>query len=464
MRRARHLELRERNIKRKDENMNSQPNILWFITDQQSASMLGCAGNPYVRTPNMDYLAAHGVRFENAYCANPACVPSRFALMTGMYPSTAGVTCNAYDPEPPDIVARVLEKPFGTMLRERGYETVFGGVDHAAYVDCRDLGFDYICGDERDVLARECARYITDSDKSKPFVMVASFINPHDICLMAINDFAHLADNESDKKITAQMPVPLETMRRAAMPPENMNPKVFFECLCPPLPENYEPAPDEPEAVAMLQRQRGFKQLARERYTDEQWRVHRWAYARLTEMVDAQIGVVLDALIRSGAWDDTVIVLTSDHGDMDASHRMEHKEALYQECCKVPFIVKGLSGKARNITDGRLVSGGLDCLPTILEYAGIKKPATMRGISHKNIVEGGDPSEERTHLVVESEFGQMAVSRTHKYVRYFHGARNEQFYDLVTNGGEMFNQIGDARYKDSLEFLRSALDRHANRS
>jgi len=292
---------------------------------------------------------------------------------------------------------------------------------------------------------------------------------------MAIKDFAEMADNEDDKKIVRHCDYEINSVTNAAKLPENTPKDAFFNSLCPPLPENHMPADDEPEAISMLLRERGFRQLARERYTDEQWRIHRWAYAKLTETVDAQIGKLINALHDNNIWDNTVIILTSDHGDMDASHKMEHKSTFYQECVNVPLLIKGVSccptGESNadticdqsNIpvkTNNSLVSNGLDCICTILDYAGIKKPGHLPGVSLRNITENKKDSAPRDSLIVESELGCMAVDGRHKYVRYNHGANNEQFYDLYVNPGEQYNQINDSKYDSIIKYHKSRVDDH----
>ena len=438
--------------------MDSQrPNIIWFITDQQSANMMGCTGNAYVKTPNIDYLARHGVRFSNAYCANPVCMASRFSLMTGLYPSAIGCRGYNFDTEAPHMPPYILENGLGKLLTGNGYNAVYGGKQNIPLTNAEELGFLNICDDERDGLAEACAQYIREYRDSKPFFMAASFINPHDICLMAIADCADSDDSDEEaRNFREKLPLEIESARNAARLPEGMNPNVFFECVCPPLPDNYLPAADEPEAIAMLQAQRHFKEYIRKNYTDEQWRLHRWAYAKLVETADSQIGRVLDALITSGQWDNTVILFTSDHGDMDASHKMEHKEALYQECCKVPLVIKGRPGKIRRQVDGSLVSNGLDLICTVLDYAGIEKPGYLPGMSLKGIVEDG-ASINRRSLVVECDIGVMVTDGRYKYVRYNSGERREQFYDLHENPGEQYNQIGQARYSTIVEKLKDSI-------
>jgi len=437
------------------------PNILFIMTDQQSAGMMSCVGNPDVKTPNMDYLARHGVMFQNAYCTNPLCTPSRFSLMTGCYPGDIGLKSNAFQDEISGVPEYILENGAGKLLSAGGYQALYGGKEHLPGITAKDLGFAYFCEDERDVLAEKSAEYIRNYKSDKPFAMVASFINPHDICWMAIEDWLDTVDDEAlqrEKRSAFQQEI--ASVKEALQLPKGMNPEIFFECVCPALPANYLPSADEPEAIRLILKQREFKELARRNYTDERWRLHRYAYARLTEKVDAQIGRLLDALIESGQWDNTVIIFTSDHGDMDASHKMEHKTALYQECCRVPLIIKGI-GKNRPVGRSEtLVSNGLDCICTILDYAGIAKPEYLKGQSLVPIVEENLDIILRDAVVVESEFGIMSVDKQFKYVCYDEGGRREQFYDLFRNPGEMFNQIGLLQYQSEVERLRTIAGRH----
>lgn len=439
-----------------------KPNILWIMTDQQNYKMMSCAGNPWIKTPNMDYLAQEGVRFTEAYCTNPVCLPSRFSLLTGHYPGDIGLKSNEYYSEVERLPEQLLADGLGKKLKEAGYEAVYGGKEHLPHMCARDLGFDYICSDERGELADTCAEYIQSFKEEKPFAMVASFINPHDICLMAISDFAGQS-GPAEQMLAKELVVETETVHEAMKLPEGMHPDVFYGSLCPPLPENYEPAADEPEAIKILQEQRRFKKLAREQYTDERWRLHRWAYGKLTEKADAQIGRLLCALKDSGKWEDTVIIFTSDHGDMDASHKMEHKTALYQESCRVPLIIKGISGP-QNAVSSSLTVNGLDLICTIMDYAGIEKPEHLEGISLKAEAEGEDGVtsgiSEREAVIVESEFGIAAAGRNGKYVRYSCGKNNEQYYDLEVNPGEAYNQITEEKYREAAGRLKQAADQH----
>lgn len=443
--------------------MDKKPNILWLMTDQQSYKMLGCAGNSFVETPNLDALASQSVRFENAYCTNPVCLPSRFSLFTGLYPGDIGVRSNEYEKESSGLPKQLQDKGLGHLLTQQGYKAVYGGKEHLPFSNAESMGFEYICKNQRDLLADTCVEYLRNYQWEKPLCMVASFINPHDICYMAILDaLEEVLRTEPFQPESAGFQLASGTMKEALKLPEGMSEDEFFDSVCPPLPDNYEPAKDEPEGIALLQKQRIFKQRARERYSDERWRLHRWAYAGLTKLVDAQIGRVLNALKESGHWDDTVIIFTSDHGDMDASHKMEHKEALYEEACHVPLMVKG-QGQDKAALSSQLICNGLDLVPTVMEYSGISIPGYIRGKSLKETVQLGSREAFRDILVLECENGIGAVSARYKYVNYDRGERSEQFYDLRINPGENYNQIHEACYSEEVERFRSAVKEHRER-
>lgn len=436
-----------------------KPNILWILTDQQSQAMMSCMGNTYVSTPNIDYLARKGVLFEAAYCTNPVCLPSRFSLFTGLYPGDIGLRSNEFAKEVEKLPEDLIGRGLGHQLTAQGYRAVYGGKEHLPHMSARMLGFDYICSDEREELSFCLSDYIRHYEDDAPFAMVASFINPHDICLMAIGDFADEQKNPGDRWMMEHFKEARDNVVAAAQIPEGMDEDVFYECFCPPLPKNYQPSADEPEVIAVMQSHRDFKEKARALYTDRQWQLHRYAYDRLTEQADRQIGRLIKALKERGIWEDTVIIFTSDHGDLDAAHKMEHKTALYQECCKVPMVIKGLENTAGQ-RDGRMVCNGLDCIATVMDYAGLPVPSDRRGVSLKAAVELGDAAWQRDCVIVESEYGIMAVSSKDKYVCYDFGANREQYYDLSVNPWEQYNQIGESGYQDRVCQLKSYVWQH----
>ncbi len=203
-----------------------------------------------------------------------------------------------------------------------------------------------------------------------------------------------------------------------------------------------------------MQARSPFKAAARAKWDERRWRLHRWAYHRLTERVDAQIGRVLDALRANGHWENTLVVLTSDHGDMDASHRMEHKTVFYEEAAHVPLTLSWPGVIAPGSVDASLVSNGLDLLPTLCDFAGVDAPTDIAGHSLRPLAEGHRPDGWRTSLPVESEMGRMIVTDRYKYMRYDEGENAEQLIDLVADPHEMRNAAGDAGNQAILEELR----------
>lgn len=428
------------------------PNILLILTDQQSATMMSCTGNKWLKTPAMDSLMKKGMRFEKAYATNPVCVPSRFSLLTGFYPSAVGLRKNGNSQKAQRYVSRAL----GHVFQRAGYETVYGGKVHLPGVmgKIANCGFRNLTGDQRDILAEECARYLK-SKHDKPFLLVASFINPHDICYQAI-----MAHSGNDRKANRAA----EVMRQAERMPEGISKKAFFAKHCPPLPANFEPPNPEPEALKLFVKFRDFKQYVRDNWSDENWRLHRWTYARLTERVDRQVGEVLDALRQAGLEDDTVVVFTSDHGDLDALHRMEHKSLAYEECARIPLIIQYPPlTKGGHIDNNHLVSNGLDIFPTLCDLACIDYKGDLPGRSLKPLLGAKSTTNWRDYLMIEGEISRAITDGRYKYTLFDAAGPEEMLCDLDNDPGEMKNLASLPKYKKILHRMRAALTAEAQK-
>ncbi len=425
------------------------PNILYIMTDQQHAGMMSCAGNRWLKTPSMDSLAADGVRFELAYAANPVCLPSRVTMMTGFYPSRFGIRSNQ---NPPEIPADVLGNSLGHLLRRAGYETAFGGKTHwPRKMTPERIGFEYITRDERDGLADACVEFLRRRH-DRPFFLVASFINPHDICYMALDAWARA---EGKPPPYPHSTVERQRLAEALAIPAGVTREEFFERLCPPLPANHEPPAGRPPAA---DRHGGFRAYVKKHWTAEDWRLHRWAYARLTERVDAEIGRVLTALRDAGLDRETVVVFSSDHGDLDGAHRLEHKSEAYEESARVPFIV---SWKGRtppgHVDRDHLVSAGADLLPTICDYAGVEAPKGIHGRSVRRLAEGSSVAGWRDDLAVECTDSRMIRTGRHKYVIFRGDDPREMLFDMEQDPGETRNLAADPALTETLRDLRRRL-------
>jgi len=420
-----------------------RPNILFIMTDQQSAGMLSCAGNPYLQTPAMDRLAASGVRFERAYATNPVCVPSRFSLQTGLMPSAIGMSRNE-DEAAAVVTDDMMRNSLGNVLRGAGYETVYGGKTHfpKRMRDLGEIGYRNLTNDCREGLARSCAGFL-DGPHDKPFFLFASFINPHDICYMAINAHARAQGGKNVENLDSRTCEEVLDKARSSGDLDE-----FVQRNCPPLSPNFNVPENEPEGITLdYTEARPFRSWVRQNWTEDDWRLHRWAYCRLTEMVDREIGIVLEGLAAAGLEDNTLIVFTSDHGDHDSAHKLEHKSIPYEEAARIPFFMSW-KGRIRpgGIDDAHLVSNGLDLLPTLCDYAGVEKPAGRPGSSMRPLAEGKG-AVWRDHVVVESQNARMIRSDRFKYCVYESGRNREQFTDLKNDPGEMKNLAGKAEFE-----------------
>ncbi|MBI5684726.1 MAG: sulfatase-like hydrolase/transferase [Verrucomicrobia bacterium] len=436
---------------------DSRPNILLIITDQQHAGMLSCAGNPHLKTPNLDSLARTGARFERAYCGNPVCVPSRFCMMSGTMPSRIGMETNGELRNP--VAPEILNDAMGAVFRRAGYQTVFGGKTHVPAAKkpnrIEDYGFDVLTADQRNELADTCVKFLREK-RDRPFLMVASFINPHDICYMAIRAWKNSGTVPKNAKVTPLSLPAIQCLDAALKLPAGVSEEEFFRSVCPPAPANL--GIPEGELSVFGGKDHGFRGYVRQHWTERDWRLHHWAYLRLTERVDAEIGKVLAALREAGLEKDTLVMMTSDHGDMDGAHRFEHKSLLYEEAVRVPMLVswKGVT-QAGLVDREHLVSTGLDLIPTMCDFAGVPKPASLTGRSVKALAEGKPVEQWRKCLVVENNKARLVLSERWKYMVGASGEIREMITDLARDPGEMKNLAADPAYREKLETGRRLL-------
>lgn len=357
-------------------------------------------------------------------------------------------------------IPRISEEVAGTtiaaFLQKAGYELAYGGKKHLPKdLTPRALRFKLLDGGERDDLARACADFVKQ-EHDRPYFLVASFINPHDICYMALNGLTFEKPHYAPGKKTG---IAQRTLVEAMKRPENVSEEEFFAEHCPPLPRNFEPQQDEPKAIDSLLTRRKFRMAARKNYSERDWRLHRWAYCRLTEVVDRQVQVLLDALKENGRERDTLVLFSSDHGDMDSAHRTEHKTMLYEEAANIPLMAmwKGHIPAGR-VDKTHLVSNGLDLLPTLCDYTGVKGVSDPRGRSLRPLFEG-KRVEWRATLGVESEIGRMVVHRDgYKYIRYDAVGEEEQLLDLNRDPHETRHFTHEAGYASRLNELRRAFE------
>ena len=420
-----------------------KPNILIIMTDQQSAESLGSnIGHRYLNTPEMDYLALNGVSFTNAYCANPLCVPSRSSIFTGRYPHELAIQDNqSKNVNPAEFPS------MGTIFKNAGYSTGYFGKWHLPYsaknIDAH--GFEQMAEIKPvgvDSLLPEAAIQFLETKRSSPFFAVVSFCNPHNIC---------------------------EWARGSKLPDGGVGQPPSTE-KCPPLRANHLPSKNETDIMQLMRTSyQSGKVFPVSGFNDQKWRQYIWAYYRMIEKVDQEIGKILAKIRETGLDKNTIIVFLSDHGDCQGAHLWNQKTVFYEEASRVPLIIsfKGLNPKKQV----NLVQTGIDLMPTLCDLAGIQPPEKTRGISLKSCLTDQTFLKEREYVVVSDRFdqgepvngdkpepeGRMLRNKRFKYWIYDEGKQRETLFDLQNDPGEMINIAGDSNYKAELDKCRKQL-------
>lgn len=437
-------------------------NILYIMTDQQNLDMiqaLQLGSGKYVSTPNLDRLVKSGYTFTRNYVASPLSVPSRFSLLTGQSPAQFGVEGNDVDPLLNDkIVPYVSQFAMGHLMRQGGFNTYYGGKVHLPFAQgeknrnqTERYGFEFIEESARESLAETASNFIKSYHQSKPFFLFLSFINPHDICTESWQTVRSDGRNKktkiANKKEGKKDEEIFETLAPFREQYRQMGLDVFENDKLANLPHNLGPMQDNAisEKIADMTKDISMSE----------WRRYRWVYFRLVEKVDAQIGKVLDALAESKFSGNTLIIFTSDHGEMGGSHGMRGKNYQFEECQRVPIVFSG-KGIVHGRDDQTLVCNGYDLLPTLCDIAKIpyqkgfpesgenitKQVLKLDGISLLSQVQGKGKTKKREYLFLEcAKSFQILTREGYKLTQYKEPIKETTFtfVNLNEDPGEMKN-------------------------
>lgn len=270
--------------------------------------------------------------------------------------------------------------------------------------------------------------------------MFVSLMNPHDV-----NYFwkaSILAASEKPAKMSNRE----WSCSKGLMSRFDSLPNAEYQKEIPEFPINFAPVNDEPYLDGL------------QKFTDKnRINFYNWCYHRLTETVDAEIGVILDALQQSGIAGNTIIVFTSDHGDMDGSHELIMKSRFYEEDMRIPFIFSGPGILKGLIDDHTLACNGLDLLPTLCDFANIKTPEGLTGVSLKPVMTGKAKSIDRKYLFTETTAGYMILDGRYKYALYDGPANNVLFTDTKADPYETRNLVNDKSLKAVKDTLNKEL-------
>lgn len=427
---------------------DERPNIVFFFTDDQTTSTLGCYGNPIVRTPNIDALAARGTRFQNAFVSHPICWVSRTTILTGLVGRSYG-TPSTPDAARPDAV----ETLYSDILRQKGYRTGYYGKWHAHMPKGyrREDHFDEFeaigrnpfyktqpdgsLRHETEVIVDRGIEFLRSQPKDQPFALNMWF------------NACHAEDGDRRPGI-GHFPWPRAT-------------DGLYEDV-----EMYQPRLNDP---AIFEAHPDFFKttINRERYfwrwnTDQKYQTNMKAYLRMVTGIDGAIGRFLKALEDAGLSDNTIIVYSADNGYHMANRGLAGKWSHYDEAIRVPLIImdpRVAQGQQGQVTDAAALN--VDLPATFLDWAGCEIPNRYQGQSLQPVVASGRPGDWRTetyheHFAVRNRIPAYEGLRNNefKYVRYFDHDNYEFLHDLKNDPDELVNLASDPQYEQVLHEMR----------
>jgi arylsulfatase A-like enzyme len=418
-----------------------QPNVLFVLADEWRAQSIGYNGDQNVHTPALDRFAAESVNFQTAVSGCPICCPYRASLLTGQYPLTNGVFINDVELKPKGLT-------LGEAFKRAGYRTGFIGKWHVygspdgkygrrlAYIPPeKRFGFDYwkVC---------ECTHeynhslyYEDDDTKPKYWTGYDAIAQTADAC-----EF-------------------IEGRSKARDP--------FFLTLS--LGPPHFPYATAPESYQQLYRNREIRLRPNvpDDKREEAVRNLRGYYAHMAALDDC-MARLLGTLERTGISEDTIVVFTSDHGDMMLSQGLTTKLHPWDESIRVPFLIRyprNLSTKGRRI---RTLINSPDIMPTLLGMCGIPRPESVEGNDYSGLLAGGPPPHGSVAALLSLPvpttearrygFAEYRGLRTeqHTYIRSIHGPW--LLYDNERDPYQMHNLCGRGEHKQLQAQLDHALD------
>lgn len=433
------------------------PNVLFLMSDQHAARVMGCAGHS-VQTPHLDRLAARAARFDNAFCQAPVCVAARGSLITGLYPEAHGA----------NLLGDALSDRLRTVAHhfaEQGYQTAAIGRMH--FVDeSRRHGFEYRINeaDYRASLSdEERARIAAASQPGGSVEGIPSDLPQHlwQDSYMADQTIRFLQERRDRDR-------PFLLWSSYLLPHTPLNPmRQYFE--------RYDPASltlPERRDDALEDGFEGHLIRAKERQwydqPEEELRRSLAGYYGNISQVDACIGRVLSALADCGLDRNTIVVYTSDHGEMAGAHRMWTKHNMYDESVRIPLLVR-LPGQQQASLHPELVEQ-VDLYPLLADLCGLPPPRQIHGRSFAPLLRG-EPFTPRQAVFAQYDFCRNVFTRDDRYVgkpplRMIRTQRyklnhldwgRDELFDLAADPGEHCNRIDDPSLSDVADDLLQKL-------
>ena len=440
----------------------THPNLLFILTDEQRRDTLACYGNEYVQMPCLNALAEQSCVFDDAHCADPVCTPSRGSILTGLHPHSHGATdlnipLNEDARCLPELFPREARAPYRTEYHGKWHlgDEIYAQHGYASFLSVEDSYTDYFT-EKRDK---------SDRSDYHHFLLNHGFtLGTHD-CFTR-HFAAQLPERYSKPKFQADQACRFIRHNRDRpwmLTVSMLEPHMpFYGCrdgqYSPdeiPMFSNFDHIPDEdpesqplPEVIRerlRLYREKGYE--GHDLRTERGWRNLTAKYLGLCSLIDTHVGRILLTLSECGLDQNTVVVFTSDHGDLMGSHCLLEKQLLYREATRVPMLIR-LPGQTQSVRLTGPVSQ-VDLAPTLLELLGQPVPSGLHGqslapllqdavLSGKEEVSAADSASD---CVISQEPMQTRTLIGKDNWRYSNYAGTGEFelYDLNSDPGERRN-------------------------
>jgi uncharacterized sulfatase len=423
-------------------------NVLFIAVDDLNTH-LACYGNPIVRSPNIDKLAARGVRFDRAYCQYPLCNPSRASLLTGRYPTTTGITDNLVWPRTkmPDVVT--LPQHF----RQHGYATARAGkIFHGGLDDEKswDEGGEPV-RPRKPPTPQEQAQRRTNADRREAVEGEGDQLPDHRTATRAVELLEKLRDKPFFLAVGFVKPhVPF------------VAPRKYFDLYDPkkiPLPSDFAAkATPGPGVPAQALTRNGDVFIGRDATKDEA-REMIAAYYACVSSTDAQVGRVLDALDRLKLRDSTVVVFFGDHGfHLGEKGKWSKHGSLYEAGTRVPLIVAGPPVKAGKAC-GRTVEL-VDLYPTLADVCALKPPGGLEGQSLSPLLKASAAAWDHPAYSFSQRgrvLGRSVRAERFRYTEWDEEGKRAELYDHESDPHEQRNLAPDPKYARTVKVMRTLL-------
>jgi arylsulfatase A-like enzyme len=451
----------------------NRPNIVFIMSDDHAAHAMSCYGSKINRTPHLDRIANEGMRYDNCFCTNSICAPSRAAILTGLYNHLNGVLTlgDSFDGR---------QQTVPKLLQQVGYQTAIIGKWHLGHGgDSDPTGFDYWSvlpgqgdyynpkfiemGKEKsydgyvtDIITDHSIDWVQQRDKERPFFLMCHHKAPHRPWIPDVKH-AHLYE---DVDIPEPPTFDDDYSHRAAA-----------------------------AGAAIMRIDRDLK--ARDLKLDppkgmtgrelKSWKYQRYIkdYLRCVASIDDNVGRLLDMLDAEGIADNTIVIYTSDQGFFLGDHGWFDKRFMYEESLRMPLLVRYPNGIRAGSVQTQMALN-IDLAPTFLDYAGISAPEPMQGRSLKPLMLGEAPADWRTsmyyrywmHLSEHGVYAHYGLRTEHFKLIYYYaealGATDAiddpkppqwELFDLQKDPYEMNNVYDDPAYASTVKELKQELYR-----